>query len=83
MSFIPVTIIDGNAAMSLPAPSGAPTFDNVVTTLGPFPEKPARKGKKRRGVIEIALPDGARISVDAEVDETALRAVLSAMKDRR
>jgi hypothetical protein len=36
----------------------------------------------RRGVIEIWLPDGARISVDADVDEAALRLVLSAMKGR-
>ncbi len=35
----------------------------------------------RRGAIEISLPNGARVSVDAEVDEAALRLVLSAIKE--
>jgi len=33
-----------------------------------------------RGVIEIALPSGARIRVDGKVSEKALRCVLQAMK---
>jgi hypothetical protein len=35
----------------------------------------------RRGAIEISQPNGAQVSVDAEVDEAALRLVLSAMKE--
>ena len=35
-----------------------------------------RCGDDRRGVIEIALPSGARIRVDAAVNEKALRRVL-------
>jgi hypothetical protein len=34
------------------------------------------------GLIEIALPDGASVRVDAQVDEPALRRVLAAL-DRR
>ena len=40
---------------------------------------PATSGG-RAGVIEIALPNGSRISVDAFVDEPALSRVLRAMK---
>lgn len=35
---------------------------------------------KRSGVMEIALPNGARVRVDASVDERALSRVLAAMK---
>ena len=34
------------------------------------------------GVIEISLPDGARIRVDAKVDERALRRVIKVLRDR-
>ena len=40
-----------------------------------------QKSWRARGAIEISLPNGARVSVDAEVDEAALRLVLSAMKE--
>jgi hypothetical protein len=33
-----------------------------------------------KGGIEITLPNGDRVTVDAAVDETALSAVLRAMK---
>jgi transposase len=32
------------------------------------------------GLIEVELPDGARVRVDAQVDELALRRVLAALK---
>jgi len=44
----------------------------------PTPEPPAAKGKG--GSIEITLPNGARVSVDAFVNEKALARVLRAMK---
>jgi transposase len=78
IGFVPVTVFDGTAAR-LPASSETPAIDAVTPTHGP---RRKRRAAQRRGVIDIALPDGARISVDAEVDETALRVVLSAMKDR-
>ena len=35
---------------------------------------------ERRGAIEIALVGGARVQVDANVNEAALKRVLSALK---
>src|SRR5580704_16373866 len=68
--FIPVGIIEapatrGPAMLALPAP-------------GPAPQSPSAEGKT--GAIEIALPNGARVSVDAFVNEKALSRVLRAMK---
>lgn len=78
LAFVPVTMV-AEAPPQLPAPTTAAS-DAVAPSA---PRGVKRRIAKRRGVIEIALPDGARISVDADVDETALRAVLSAMKDER
>lgn len=72
ITFVPITVVE-SAALQLPAPNSAPTSEVVAP---PAPGAKKRKAPSRRGVIEIALPDGARISVDAEVDEAAL-----AMKD--
>jgi transposase len=46
------------------------------------PEAPSslRHAEARAGAIEIALPDGSHVSVDAFVNETALSRVLRAMK---
>ena len=43
--------------------------------------KPARQTRRgaRRGVMEIRLPNGAKVSLDADVDAEALRRVLSAL----
>src|SRR3954464_3523541 len=41
---------------------------------------PARRAEARAGAIEIALPDGSRVSVDAFVNEKALSRVLRAMR---
>lgn len=48
----------------------------------PNPERsqPASTGAGTAGAIEIAMPNGARICVDAFVNETALARVLRAMK---
>ncbi len=56
--------------------------DNAAPAMLPAPEPPRSPppGKGRAGAIEIALPDGARVSVDAFVDEKALSRVLRAMK---
>ena len=40
----------------------------------------AAAGAEPRGVIEIIVAGGVRVRVDAWVDETALRRVLSALK---
>jgi len=46
------------------------------------PEAPSspRRAEARAGAIEIALPDGSHVSVDAFVNEKALSRVLRAMK---
>lgn len=41
---------------------------------------PSLEPRDPRGVIEIDLPDGARVRVDAFVDGRALARVLSALK---
>jgi transposase len=56
--------------------------DNAASARLPAPEPPRSRspGDGRAGAIEIALPDGSRVSVDAFVDEKALLRVLRAMK---
>lgn len=46
----------------------------------PEPPSPQRHSDARAGAIEIALPDGSRVCVDAFVNEKALSRVLRAMK---
>jgi transposase len=62
-AFVPVKLLELDAA-SAPPPS------DVVA-------KPARQTRRgaRRGAMEISLPNGAKVSLDAE----ALRRVLSAL----
>jgi transposase len=64
VQFIPIGLIEGPAAMT-PEP-------------GPV-QQPAAAACKS-GSIEIALPNGVRLSVDAFVSEKALSRVLRAMK---
>ena len=55
---------------------------NMVPAMLPAPEAPPlrRANEARAGAIEIALPNGSRVSVDAFVNEKALSRVLRAMK---
>ena len=66
-AFVPVKLIE------LDAPSAPPRYDVAA--------KPARQTRRgaRRGAMEISLPNGAKVSLDAEVDAEALRRVLSAL----
>ena len=70
VEFVPIGLIEG------------PTLNGVGTPAPPPPEPtqapPAADGKA--GLIEIALPNGARVSVDAFLSEKALSRVLRAMK---
>ena len=70
VEFIPVGVIEG------PATCGSPML--ALPTPEPAPQPPSTEGKT--GSIEIALPNGARVSVDAFVNEKALSRVLRAMK---
>jgi transposase len=70
VEFIPVGVIGapaarGSAMLALPTPE-------------PAPQSPSAEGKT--GSIEIVLPNGTRVSVDAFVDEQALSRVLRAMR---
>ena len=72
----------------VPAEGGVPAFIPVkLLELASAPPpsdvaaKPARQTRRgaRRGAMEISLPNGAKVSLDAEVDAEALRCVLSAL----
>jgi transposase len=56
--------------------------DPAASALLPAPEplSPQQHAEARAGAIEIALPDGSRVSVDAFVNETALSRVLRALR---
>jgi transposase len=79
------------AAAAAAGPSGSVQFvplgvfgeaGNEAPAMLPPPERPGspQPGESRAGEIEIALPDGSRVSVDAFVNEKALSRVLRAMK---
>lgn len=59
------------------AESGPPQSFAIVDVIAAAPAEP---GQSFGGVIEIELPGGARVRVDAQVDQTALVRVLSALK---
>jgi transposase len=66
-AFVPVKLLELGAAT-------APPPADVMA-------KPSRKARRtpRRGAMEISLPNGAKVSLDADVDAEALRRVLSAL----
>jgi transposase len=66
-AFVPVKLLE------LDTPS-APLRSDVMA-------KPARQTRRgaRRGAMEISLPNGAKVSLDADVDAEALRRVLLAL----
>ena len=66
-AFVPVKLLELSAA-----PAAAPAEVGA---------KPARETRRtaRRGAMEISLPNGAKVSLDADVDAEALRRVLSAL----
>jgi transposase len=78
--FVPIGVFDravdeGPAMVALHA-AGTPQASRRRS-----PER-APKLDERPGVIEIDLPDGARVRVDAFVNERALSRVLRVLKDR-
>ena len=66
-AFVPVKLVELDTASAL-RPSDVAA-------------KPARQTRRsaRRGAMEISLPNGAKVSLDADVDAEALRRVLSAL----
>lgn len=67
-AFIPVKLLE------LSTPSAAAPDSEVTAKAAPQTRRGAR-----RGAMEISLPNGAKVSLDAEVDVDALRRVLSAL----
>ena len=69
VEFIPVGLIEGpaSAGPAMPAPPD------------PEPARQPAAAMCKSGSIEITLPNGTRISVDASVNEKALSRVLRAM----
>jgi transposase len=63
-----------------PPPSG---FDLIPVRIAEAAEGRASSPTERGGSMEIALANGARVRVDASVDEQALRRVLIALKAAR
>jgi transposase len=70
LKFMPLGVFDHGAAA---APAMLPPRASE-------PSSASRSGKDDAGAIEITLPNGARVCVDALVNEKALSRVLRAMK---
>jgi transposase len=66
-AFIPVKLLELDAA-------SAPSRSDVAAKAA----RQTRRGA-RRGAMEIRLPNGAKVSLDADVDAEALRRVLLAL----
>ena len=68
VAFVPLGVLDKTCSE---APAAPPP---------PEPQRAHQRGESRAGAIEIALPNGARVRVDAFVNEKALSRVLRAMR---
>jgi transposase len=72
------------AAPEMLGPAFVPVKLLELSVAPPPPDvvaKPVRETRQsaRRGAMEISLPNGAKVSLDADVDAEALRRVLSAL----
>ena len=80
--FLPIGVVgqadDGGPALLARLPS----VEDGNRPDGPGPARRLSALETRAGLIEIDLPDGARVRVDALVDGRALARVLSALKRR-
>jgi transposase len=76
-SFARVAVLAGEREV----PSASPTEMPAVATK-PQAHVPAVSAPRSRGLIEIVLPGGTSVRVDAHVDERALRCVLDALHAR-
>jgi hypothetical protein len=63
-----------------PPPPPAPALDLIPVRIAEAAECRAASLTERGGSIEIALPNGTWVRVDATVDEPALRRVLLALQ---
>ena len=72
VEFIPAGIIEGPASRAMSAVVPAVPEPESVPATAPSADK--------TGAIEITLPNGTRLAVDASVNEKALSRVMRAMK---
>ena len=70
VEFVPVGVVEGKA----------PRRPALLTPPDPAPIPAPSTADGKAGSIEITLPNGARVSVDAFVNAKALSRVLRAMK---
>ena len=59
-----------------------PTADSTAATARPLATVPPPAPPRAEGLIEIVLPSGASVRVDAQVNGRALRCVLGALHER-
>jgi len=62
--------------------SAPPVTETLVVATKPQAHVPAVATLRTKGLIEIVLPGGTRVRVDAHVDDRALRCVLDALQAR-
>jgi hypothetical protein len=63
--------------------ASAPQQPDSAEPMAPIvPGPPAAPSRRMEGLIEIVLPGGVSVRVDAEVDGRALRRVLNALASR-
>jgi transposase len=78
VEFVPIGVF-GRAADEGPALIAGPSVGTAPAVSGTAPRSgPAME--PRPGLIEIDLPDGTRLRVDAFVNERALRRVFAVLK---
>jgi transposase len=70
----------GFVQLGVVADASGPSSPVPMTTSAECPRGAGLALADRIGVIEIDLPDGARVRVDSSVNEKALRRVLSALR---
>ena len=63
-----------------PQENATPTAETPLAR--PSVQVPLSTVSRMRGLIEIVLPGGASVRVDAQVDDRALRCVLGALRER-
>ena len=74
--FVPVEIVAPPASAPTLLPASRKKADRPASPV------PRRRGPGRRhGAMEIALPNGARVSLDSDVDPAMVRLILSALAD--
>jgi transposase len=78
LEFVPLGVFAGRAADEGPALVTGPAVGHPAASA-PMPS-PNTSMQARPGLIEIDLPDGTRLRVDAFVNERALRRVLAVLR---